>query len=334
MRTSRTFFLRGVAVALACLSAAGCSDDTEEPQQPVLRTGVTEIHLPGNDFYPEGIAAAEDNTLYVGSIWTGQIIQVKPGSADAEEFVAPRAIVTGVVGLHVQRDQKYLWLCSNVYGTTNAPQLIAVDRQTAQAAHRHTFPVEEGRGAGFCNEITEDAAGNIYASDSAIGRIIRVRADRREVDESAEVLLRSAELEPPEGQFGLNGLIHDGQSSLYAVKTGDGRLFRIPLTASGDAGSLQPISLDKALLGPDGLQYVDGLGLIVAEQYGKALSRIALSGNQGTVTRLQEGLEDPSSVEIAEGSAWVSEGQLSAITVPNSPPAKLPFKVRRVSLPR
>ena len=79
---------------------------------------------------------------------------------------------------------------------------------------------------------------------------------------------------------------------------------------------------------------MDGLGLIVAEQYGKALSRITLAGNQGTVTRLQEGLDDPSSVEIAEGSAWVSEGQLSAITVPNSPPAKLPFKVRRVELPQ
>ena len=39
-------------------------------------------------------------------------------------------------------------------------------------------------------------------------------------------------------------------------------------------------------------------------------------------------------VEIAEGSAWVSEGQLSAVTVPNSPPAKLPFKVRRVQLPQ
>lgn len=333
MKTSRSFILRGVAVALACLSAAGCADDKEETPQPVLRTGVTEITLPGDNFYPEGISAADDNTLYVGSIMTGQIIQVKPGSAQAEDFVAPKAIVNGVVGLHVQRDQKYLWLCSNVYGTTNAPQLISVDRKTGQTAHRHTFPVLEGRGAGFCNEITEDSAGNLYASDSAIGRIIRVRADKREVDESAEVFISAPELEPPQGQFGLNGLTYDGQSSLYAVKTGDGKLFRIPITASG-AGSLQAIELDKALLGADGLQYVDKLGLIVAEQYGKALSRIALSGNLGTVTRLQDGLDDPSSVEIAEGSAWVSEGQLSAVTVPNSPPAKLPFKVRRVQLPQ
>ncbi|MDC0712926.1 hypothetical protein POL68_30975 [Stigmatella sp. ncwal1] len=332
MRTSNAFISRSVAVALACLSAAGCSDE-EEPLPPPSRTGVMEIVLPGNDFYPEGIAAASDDTFYIGSVMTGQIIQVKPGSAQATDFVAPKAVVTGVVGLHVQRDQKYLWLCSNVYGTTEAPQLIAVDRQTAQAVHRHTFPVQGNSGAGFCNEITEDSAGNLYASDSVHGRIIRVKADRREMDESADVFIAATDLEPEQGQFGLNGLTYDGQSSLYAVKTGDGKLFRVPITASGAAGPLQAITLDKALLGADGLQYVNGWGLIVAEQYGKAVSRVVIAGNQGTVTRLQEGLNEPSSLVIAEKSAWVSEGQLSAIVVPNAPPAKLPFKVRRVPLP-
>lgn len=333
MRTSTALSLRSMAVTLACLSAAGCSDE-EEPLPPPSRTGVMEIVLPGNDFYPEGIAAAADNTFYIGSVMTGQIIQVKPGSAQAEDFVAPKAIVSGVVGLHVQRDQKYLWLCSNVYGTTDAPQLIAVDRQTAQAVHRHTFPVEGNSGAGFCNEITEDSAGNLYASDSVLGRIIRVKADRREHDESAEVFIRATELAPQQGQFGLNGLAYDGQSSLYTVKTVEGTLFRIPITASGAAGALQAIPLDKALLGADGLQYMNGRGLIVAEQYGKAVSHIALADNRGTVTRIQEGLDEPSSLVIAEESAWVSEGQLSALTVPNAPPAELPFKVRRVPLPK
>jgi sugar lactone lactonase YvrE len=295
---------------------------------------VTQIVLPGNDFYPEGIAVASDNTLYVGSVTTGQIIQVKPGSGEAEDFVAPKAIVTGVVGLYVQRDQKYLWLCSNVFGTTDAPQLIAVDLQTAKAAHRHTFPAKAGAGSGFCNEIAEDSAGNIYATDSVIGRIIRVKADRREVDESAEVFVSAPELDPAQGQFGLNGIAYDGQSSLYGVKTGDGKLFRIPITASGAAGSPQAITLDKALLGPDGLKYVEGVGLIVAEQYGKAVASIALSADgRGTVARFQEGLADPSSLEIAEESVWVSEGQLSTLVTPNAPPPTLPFKVSRVQLP-
>jgi sugar lactone lactonase YvrE len=332
MRMSNALSLRSVAVTLACLSAAGCSD--EEETLPPSRTGVMEIVLPGNDFFPEGIAAAADNTFYIGSVMTGQIIQVKPGSDKAEDFVAPKAIVSGVVGLHVQRDQKYLWLCSNVYGTTDAPQLIAVDRQTAQAVHRHTFPAEGSAGSGFCNEIAEDSAGNLYASDSVLGRIIRVKADKRETDESAEVFIRDPTLAPEPGQFGLNGLAYDGQASLYAVKTVEGTLFRIPITAAGAAGALQAIPLDKPLLGADGLQYVNGRGLIVAEQYGKAVSHIALADNRGTVTRLQEGLDDPSSLVVAEESIWVSEGQLSAITVPNAPPAKLPFKVRRVSLPK
>ena len=332
MKTSRAFVLRGVAMAF--LSLTGCSQETETPTTP-SRTGVTEIVLPGSDFYPEGLAVASDNTLYVGSVMTGQIIQVKPGSAQAEDFVAPRSISkTGVVGLYMQRDQKYLWVCSNVYGTMDAPQLIAVDPKTAQAVYRHTFPEQTGAGSGFCNEIAEDSAGNLYATDSYLGRVLRVRADQRANNSLAEVFISAPALAPAQGQFGLNGLAYDGQSALYVVKTGDGKLFRIPIPASGSTVTLEPITLDKALLGADGMKYVSGLGLIIAEQYGKAVSRITLSGSTGAVTRLQDGLADPSSVEIAEESAWVSEGQLSALTVPGAPPAQLPFKVRRVQLPK
>jgi sugar lactone lactonase YvrE len=333
MKKSRALILRGVAVA--CLSLAGCSDD-EEPINPPSRAGVTEIVLPGSDFYPEGIAVASDNTLYVGSVTTGQIIQVKPGSAQAEDFAAAKSVsTTGVVGLYMQRDQKYLWVCSNVFGTTNAPELIAVDPKTAQAVHRHTFPEQAGAGSGFCNEIGEDSAGNIYATDSFLGRVIRVKADQAATNNFAEVFVSDAQLAPAQGQFGLNGITFDGQGSLYVVKTGDGKLFRIPIAASGTPGTLEPITLDKTLMGPDGLKFVSGLGLIVAEQYGKALSRITLSGaGLGAVTRLQEGLADPSSVEIAEESAWVSEGQLSTLVTPGAPPPTLPFKVRRVQLPK
>jgi hypothetical protein len=73
---------------------------------------------------------------------------------------------------------------------------------------------------------------------------------------------------------------------------------------------------------------------VVVEQYGTAVSRIALSTDgRGTVTKLQEGLKDPTSVELAEGSAWVSESQLSHLTSTTPPPLELPFRVRRVSLP-
>src|SRR5690606_24381783 len=50
-----------------------------EPGASVARTGP--------DYYPEGIAAAADGTLYVGSIMQGVISKVPAGSTTAEPFV-------------------------------------------------------------------------------------------------------------------------------------------------------------------------------------------------------------------------------------------------------
>ncbi|HZI12760.1 MAG TPA: hypothetical protein VE153_20430 [Myxococcus sp.] len=326
--------LKGALLVLACGGVFGCAED-EEPTPPPSRDGVTEVALPGDNFYPEGVAASADTTLYVGSLFTGQVVRVRPGSSQAEDFIAPGAIVTGVVGLHVQERKQYLWLCSNVFGTPNAPELIAVSLSTGQAVHRHVFPAQQGVGSGFCNEIAEDTAGNLYASDSFLGRIIRVPAARVDTDNSAEVWAQSDALLAPQGQFGLNGLTFDGMASLYAVKTADGKLFRIPITASGAAGSVQEVVLNQALVGPDGLKYSATAGLIVSEQYASAVSRITLSADgRGTVTRLQQGLKDPTSVELAEGSAWVSESQLSHLTGNPPPPLVPPFRLVRVPLPR
>lgn len=49
--------------------------------------------------------------------------------------------------------------------------------------------------------------------------------------------------------------MHRHPHSLYAVKTADGKLFRIPITGTGAAGTVQEVPLDQPLVGPDGLKY-------------------------------------------------------------------------------
>src|SRR5688572_13102819 len=44
--------------------------------------GTEKIALPGGDYYPEGTAAAEDGTLYIGSIMQGTIVKVPAGSLE------------------------------------------------------------------------------------------------------------------------------------------------------------------------------------------------------------------------------------------------------------
>jgi hypothetical protein len=70
-----------------------------------------EVQLPGPAFYPEGIAAASDGALYVGSIGTGAIGRFAPGAIDSEPFLASRAAF-GVYGMAVDEANNLLWACT------------------------------------------------------------------------------------------------------------------------------------------------------------------------------------------------------------------------------
>ena len=58
--------------------------------------------IPGERFFPEGIAAAPDGRLFVGSLATGAIVVRSPGEATTKPFIAPgTAGLKGAVGLAV-----------------------------------------------------------------------------------------------------------------------------------------------------------------------------------------------------------------------------------------
>src|SRR5690349_367198 len=56
--------------------------------------------LPGDQFFPESIAAAPDGTLFVSSLVTGEIVRFRPGSTVAETFV-PEDVNIGTGGVAV-----------------------------------------------------------------------------------------------------------------------------------------------------------------------------------------------------------------------------------------
>jgi hypothetical protein len=60
------------------------------------------------------------------------------------------------------------------------------------------------------------------------------------------------------------------------------------------------------------------------------LTQVEIAGAAATATPLASGLDMPSSVIVARGSAWVSEGQLGRLFT-GMPPAG-PFLVKRVGL--
>jgi len=309
--------LASLAAALAAsLTLVACADD---PRGPAGQR----VQLPGDTFYPEGLAFDRAGRMFVASIPTGQIVRVDDGASAPVELVAAGALGQSAVGMTMSREGDLLWICDGTYGTDFPPAVIGIDPDTGAERVRHHFPAQrDGRTGGLCNEIAEDGAGNVYASDSFGARVLRVAAADRLTPDRAAAWAEGAELGAP--MFGVNGIAFDGAGALLAVNTSAGTLHRIGLA---DA-KISPVALERPLAGPDGLRIERTGRAIVVEQGAGAVSRIDLT--TGAVDILKDGLRDPTSLDLIDGTAWVSEGQLSHLFDMTAP--GLPFEAVRVQL--
>ncbi len=284
---------------LLLLALAACSDTTPEPDL---------LALPGQAYYPESLHAAADGTLFVGSLTTGAVVAFDPGATEPREVIAAGAHgVTGVTGVLVDGDE--LWLCS-VDTTFQRP--TEVRSFTLAGEPQETFPLPANQ---FCNDLAFDGAGTLFAADSFSGTIQRLGAS------GFETYVEDPRFVPDSmGAFGLDGIAFVGDT-LYVNKLDTGELFAI-----NPDKSISP--LDVALQGPDGMR-ADGNSLVVIEGAGR-LTRIDL--DTLATTTLADGLDMPTGVVLARGSAWVTEGQLGRLFA--SPPVdpRLPFAVRRIDL--
>jgi sugar lactone lactonase YvrE len=296
---------------------AACSDDPMGPSGE-------QVTLPGAQFFPEGVAFDRDGRhMFVSSILTGQIVRVTAGSSTADSFLAPGAIGASAIAISMSRANDLLWICLGTFGSDAPPALLGVDATTGAEIVRHHFPPQrDGRTGGLCNEITEDAAGNVYASDSFGSRLVRVLAADRVTPDRATVWAEGPELAAP--MFGVNGIAFDGARAILAVNTSTGALHSI---AVADA-KITPVELARPLAGPDGLRLQRPGRAIVVEQGSGSVSAIDLAS--GAIDVLATDLREPTSLDLLDNVAWVSEGQLHHIFDMTAP--GLPFQVVRVPL--
>ena len=310
--------MQATRILLASLTtlAAACSD---EPRGPAGER----VQLPGETFFPEGVAFDRGGRMFVSSILTGKIVRFEAGASEPVELVASGALGSSAVGISMSRADDLLWICDGTFGTDRASSLIGVDPDTGTERARHRFPPQrDGRTGGLCNEITEDAAGNVYVSDSFGARVLRIAAADRIATDRAAVWAEGAELGG--AMFGINGIAFDGAGAILAVNTEAGTLNRIALA---DA-RISQVELARPLAGPDGIRLERSGRAIVVEQGSGSVSRIDLAS--GAVTILKEGLREPTSLDLIEGAAWVAEGQLRHLFDMTAP--GLPFEVVRVPL--
>jgi streptogramin lyase len=229
-------------------------------------TGDDIIALPGEDAYPEGIAAARDGTLFIGSIATGKIWRVAEGSTDAVEFVADGVLARGALGMKVDEQRDILWVCdSNPAGPAGAT-IVGINLADGEVAVRHDMA-----GNALCNDIIVDPSGNLWATDSFGGSIYRVPAAVASSNAAASLWLTHPLLEPPPMGFGANGIALAGRR-LFVSVTGPGTLVRIDPSSNEPEDTIETVTLIErgasgsvTLSGPDGVYALSNTELLVVE---------------------------------------------------------------------
>ena len=245
------------------------------------------VELPGNDYYPEGIAAASDGTLYIGSIMQGIVSKVAAGSTTATPFVTVGVSRRGVIGLTVDSTRELLWLCDSnpkLDDARKAGELVGVRLSDGTEKVRHVLPPLDGK-APFCNDVIVSPDGIVWVTDSAGGRVFRIPAEAALTASTAEAWITGGEVgPPPTGGSGANGLEWVG-GTLVVANVGRGTLVALdPSSAEPNRGA-RVIALSDAqgaqvtLCSPDGVELVPGApdSVVVVENGGCASKAARLS---------------------------------------------------------
>ena len=281
-----------------------------------------ELLLPGPAFFPESISAAPGGELFVSSLVTGEIVRIPPGSSTPKTFV-PADVNLGTAGVMVDPQRSVLWACAVDLSFQTASQLQAFDLHTGALEASYIMPA-----GGVCADIAL-ARGDVYVTDTGMGRIVRLTTPHRDSATRGSLDVWSADPElAGGGPLRINGIAFDGRRTLYTTNYSTGELFAVGIARNGDAEPAVPIPLDTPMTNPDGIRW-HGRYLYVAEN-ANGLSRV--DPRRRTRTLIDDSLDQPTSLTFAGCHIWITEGQVLRLQA--GKPANLPFRVVRRSLCR
>lgn len=281
-------------------------------------------------YFPEGVTVTSNGTFFAGSLYEGCIMRCLPGDAHMSPFIEAGANgLISVLGLWADEERDILWACSSDPGNG---QLTGKGRTGVKAFDLHNgsplgsydFP-----GGGFANDLTFDAHGNLYVTDSWSPRILRLPAGGTVLDEWIK--------DPRLGvdQWSLNGIDYDRSDNvIYTVNQKAGHLFRIPIRTDGCAGEVVQISTSQDIRRPDGLKVIAPNLLATAEGGAGGMAVMAVDGDAADVRRIPANLDGVTTFAFFQGSAWVVEGQSDHFWDPQhaGPDANPPFRIVPVPL--
>jgi sugar lactone lactonase YvrE len=257
---------------------------------------------------PESLTMAPGGVLIVGSASSPYVYKVPAGSSTAERFIDASAEGPGTffLGMLADAATNTLWTCQLTPVPNTTPQarhttLRSFDLTTGAPKIRWNLPGDNN----LCNDFTIGPDKALYITDTIPGRLFRLPAGAS----AAELFLEHATLRGVDGITFLDGV-------LYVNNVIFNKLYRIPVDASGKAGTPVDIWMDQPVKGPDGMRAANGK-LLLAENGSGKISSLTINGDKASVTVLKDGLDTPTGVEPAGDTIWIAErGAGKAVSIP------------------
>ena len=244
-----------LVAAAGLLLAAACTQSPEPPAAPTAQTPPPPaapkgkvITMQRGGFIPEGVEYDQANRRFLtGSLVEGSILEIHDDGR-VTPFITDPLLVSSV-GIEVDEPRDRLLVANSdraafqpgnagqaklgVYNLTTGERLAMVDLAAAPGS-----PADATQH--FANDLTVDADGNVYLTDTMTGVIYKVGTDYQ-----ASVLHRFTGL--PQGEQ-LNGIVaHPGG---YLLVVADASIYKVPVANPSAASK---VTVTEPVKGQDGI---------------------------------------------------------------------------------
>lgn len=300
------------------------------------------IAVPSPALYPEGLDYdPRSGNFLLGSIRQGKVISVS-GDGEARTLVEDERL-RSVVGIRVDAERGRLLVNNSDYGVAErslpedrfATAAVAIyDLETGAPLQYVGLSALRTGERRFVNDLTVDADGNAYVTDSLAAAIYKI------TPAGTPSVFLTHERFRGDG-FNLNGIRAHPDGFLLVAKKSDGSLFRVPLDTPSE---FTEVALPEALVGTDGLILLgsDYLIAIMNRASGQTPNRIArLRSDDGWSSATIEEIFSTGDVyattgTVKDGRIYVNYGQLhtlpASLEQPDTNPLLEAFQIQEIGI--